>query len=99
MFVAPLRFGAGVKGKIGEALAYGLPVVTTDIGAEGMGFQNGHQAMVRNDPQSFAKAIVEIYRDAALWERLSRNGREHIAAHFTREVVELTILASIADES
>ncbi len=95
VFVAPLRFGAGVKGKIGEALAFGVPVVTTDIGAEGMGFQNGQQAMVRNDPQSFANAVIEIYRDPDLWEHLSTNGQDHIAAFFSPVVVEKIILRSI----
>jgi GT2 family glycosyltransferase len=96
VFVAPLRFGAGVKGKIGEALAYGVPVVTTPIGAEGMGFENGQQALIATTPEAFAAAVVQVYRERELWQRLSVNGRAHIAAHFSPEVMEQTILAAIA---
>jgi GT2 family glycosyltransferase len=87
LLVAPLRFGAGVKGKIGEALAYGLPVVTTGIGAEGMGFTNGVEALIADDPREFASQVVRAYRDAELWQRLSDNGHAHIARHLTPEVV------------
>ena len=57
--MAPLRYGAGVKGKVGEAMAFGLPVVTTSVGAEGMGIEPGSHALVADDPQTFADAIVE----------------------------------------
>jgi glycosyltransferase involved in cell wall biosynthesis len=76
--VAPIRYGAGVKGKIGEALSRGLPVVTTPIGAEGMGLRHGETAMVAQDPEAFAAAIACLHRDRALWERMSAAGRAHI---------------------
>ena len=76
VFVAPLRYGAGMKGKVGHALAMGLPVVTTSIGAEGMELRDGRDVLVRDDPASFAAAVVEVYSDQELWETLSRNGRE-----------------------
>jgi GT2 family glycosyltransferase len=78
IFVAPLRFGAGVKGKIGEALAQGLPVVTTTVGAEGLGLADGVSARLADDPAEFAARVVELYRDARLWRTLARNGRELI---------------------
>lgn len=96
LFVAPIRFGAGVKGKIGDALSYGLPVVTTEIGAEGMGLQNGKQVLIANDPEEFAEAVVQVYGDAELWQRLSDAGYEHIARYFSPEAVEETILKSLA---
>ena len=77
--IAPLRFGAGVKGKIGEALSHGLPVVTTPVGAEGMGLLDGEHVLVESDHAAFASAVVRLHRDRALWERLGRGGREHIA--------------------
>lgn len=77
VFVAPLRYGAGVKGKIALALLHGAPCVTTDIGAEGFGLVDGHSAMIKNDDNDFARAVVELYSDRALWERISRNGMEH----------------------
>jgi GT2 family glycosyltransferase/glycosyltransferase involved in cell wall biosynthesis len=77
--VAPLRFGGGVKGKIGEALMHGLPVVTTPIGAEGMDLRDGESALVADPGEEFATAIIRLYRDQALWERLSEQGRSDIA--------------------
>ena len=71
VFVAPLRYGAGMKGKIGHSLSYGLPVVTTAIGSEGMGLVDGLDVLVREEPEAFAKAVIEIYSDATLWSKLS----------------------------
>lgn len=76
--VAPIRFGAGVKGKIGEAMSHGLPVVTTPIGAEGMGLVHGEQAIVAEPGAELARAVVDLYRDERLWVHLERSGREHI---------------------
>ena len=76
--IAPLRFGAGVKGKVGEALAFGLPMVSTTIGAEGMGLTPGEDIEVADDPQSFADAVVRLLRDDEHWRRLSLGGREAI---------------------
>ena len=87
LMVAPLRFGAGIKGKIGEALAHGLPVVTTRVGAEGMGFTHGEEALVTDDPREFARAVVRAYTDAELWRRLSDKGHGHVRRRFTPEVV------------
>lgn len=83
VFVAPLRYGAGVKGKIGEALAHGLPVVTTPVGAEGMGLAHAGSAMIAPTPAAFADAVVELYTRPDVWQRLADCGYEHIARHFT----------------
>ena len=96
VFVAPLRFGAGVKGKIGDALSFGLPVVTTDIGAEGMDLENENQALIANDAEEFAAAVVKVYRESDLWQRLSDNGYEHIRKHFSPAAVEQTIIHALA---
>ena len=98
VFVAPLRFGAGVKGKIGEALAYGLPVVTTTVGAEGMGFTDGEHALVADEPRDFAAAVARAYNDEALWQRLSDNGRRHVRTHFSPEVVGRVINDSVTGD-
>lgn len=76
--VAPLRFGAGVKGKIGEALSYGIPVVSTGVGVEGMHLHDGVDICVRENPASFAAAIVNILSDDAEWNALAVNGRRAI---------------------
>jgi GT2 family glycosyltransferase len=72
LLVAPLRFGAGMKGKIGQALQYALPVVTTEIGAEGLGLHDGENAaIVEANAETFAAAILSLYGDAVRWQRLS----------------------------
>jgi glycosyltransferase involved in cell wall biosynthesis len=82
-----LRFGAGVNGKIGEALSYGVPVVTTSIGAEGIGLTSGENAMIADDPEDFANKVLKVYRDTDLWHRLSDSGYKHIENHFTPQIV------------
>jgi len=93
--IAPLRFGSGMKGKIGQALSYGLPVVTTSIGAEGMGLDTGREVMIADAAREFAAALIRLYQDATLWQKLSDNGYNHIARYFTPEVVTETIRQSI----
>lgn len=98
VFVAPLRFGAGIKGKVGEALAHGLPVVTTSIGAEGFGLTNEFDVMIADDAESLAAAIIQVYAQKDLWERLAENSRLLIEKHFTPEVVAETINNSIKED-
>lgn len=81
--VAPLRFGAGVKGKINQAMAHGLPVVATSCAVEAMHLRDGDDVLVADDSATFAHAVLRLYADGALWERLSRRGRENIARHFS----------------
>lgn len=95
VFIAPLRFGAGIKGKVGEAMAYGIPVVTTSIGAEGFGLTRGLDVMIGDDPASFATAIQQLYSQEELWQRVADNGRRRIEEHFTPEVIAETINNSI----
>lgn len=73
VFVAPLRFGAGMKGKIGHSLSYGLPTVTTKIGAEGMGLTDGYDVMIGDEPELFAQKVLELYDNAELWHYISQN--------------------------
>jgi GT2 family glycosyltransferase len=76
VFVCPLRFGAGTKGKISTAMSYGLPVVTTTCGAEGMELVEGKDVLVADDPAALAAACLRVYRDRALWRRLSAAGQQ-----------------------
>ncbi|HEX8180563.1 MAG TPA: glycosyltransferase [Pyrinomonadaceae bacterium] len=95
VFVAPLRYGAGVKGKIGEALAHGLPCVTTSVGAEGMGLIHEDSAMITDTAAAFAAAVVALYRERELWQRLADNGYAHIGRHFTPAVCAPVITDSL----
>jgi len=85
--VAPLRYGAGMKGKIGEALSWGLPVVTTSVGAEGMGLRDGTHVLIADNPGDFAEKVVRLYKDKELWEELSKNGKNFIEEHYSPQSV------------
>ena len=80
--VAPLRYGAGVKGKINQSMSFGLPVVSTSCGAEGMHLTHEHDILIADEPADFAREVVRLARDKQLWERLSRNSLRNIEKHF-----------------
>jgi glycosyltransferase involved in cell wall biosynthesis len=88
VFVAPLRFGAGMKGKVGQALAHGLPVITTEIGAEGMNLNNEREVLIADAPEKFADAVCRVYRDENLWQQLSDGGFEFVEQMFSPVVVK-----------
>jgi glycosyltransferase involved in cell wall biosynthesis len=94
--IAPLRFGAGIKGKIGEALAAGLPVVTTSVGAEGMSLEHGTTALIADSATAFAEAVVQLCSDPVLHQRLSESGRAHALAKWGVAVVSHQ-LAEVVD--
>jgi glycosyltransferase involved in cell wall biosynthesis len=81
--VAPLRFGAGVKGKVHLSMSYGLPVVMTSLAADGMFVKHGESALIADDPQSFSNEVVRVYQDELLWTRLSENGARIVEEHFS----------------
>jgi hypothetical protein len=87
VFVAPLRYGAGVKGKVGQSLAHGLPVVTTAVGAEGMKLLDGEHALIANDPAAFARQVVRLLRDDALWTRVQAQGRSLAQSTFSVDAI------------
>lgn len=97
VFISPLRYGAGMKGKIGQALSYGLPVVTTAIGAEGIKLRHDHDALIADDAEAFAKQVVRVYLDSELWQKLSDNGYKHIAENFAPPAIEKRIQAAIGE--
>lgn len=71
VFVAPLRYGAGMKGKIGHSLSFGLPLVTTALGVDGFALVQGKNCLIAEDAQSFSEAIVRLHSDRSLWEAMS----------------------------
>ncbi len=87
VFVAPLRYGAGMKGKIGQSMAYGLPVVTTMIGAEGIGLVNNENALIADEPAEFADSVLRLYSDEELWNRISRDSIAHIEKNYSQETI------------
>jgi glycosyltransferase involved in cell wall biosynthesis len=87
VMVAPLRFGAGMKGKVTQALAAGLPVVTTPIGAEGLEGDGQEFLLVGEDADELAAQVVRAYGDDVLWQSLSRAGQRLIARQCSTDVL------------
>ncbi len=88
LFLCPISYGSGVKTKILEAMAMGLPVITNSIGAEGIEAQDGVHFLVRNGAAETAQAVRLLLSDRALAERIGRNGQ---ALVFTKYSVERTM--------
>jgi len=86
--VAPLRYGAGVKGKVLEAFAAGVPCLMTPMAAEGVPLPPPLQALVHDDPQALADAIVALHQDPARTRPLAEAGLDMIARHFGPDVVD-----------
>ncbi len=91
IFIAPLRYGAGFKGKIAKAMSNGLPVVTTDIGAEGIGLTDGENALITENPEVFADKIVQLYSDKILWNHISKNSLDHVINNYSVHNVKYKI--------
>lgn len=81
--VVPLQFGAGIKGKIGSSLACGVPVVSTEIGVEGMGLTDLENVSVGVNPELFAERTVQLYHDERLWRKLSENGKAFVEDRYS----------------
>ena len=102
LMVAPLRFGAGIKGKLGTSFSYGLPVVASTIAAEGMFLQHGREALIADTPQEFADAVVRLYNDPRLWAEMSTAGRQLLRERFSPEVIReglVHVIASIDERA
>jgi O-antigen biosynthesis protein len=93
--IAPLRYGAGVKGKVNEAMNYGIPVVATSCAVEGMHVTHESDVLIADDPEAFARAIARIYSDSALWVKLADGGRKNIQTHFSIDAARATVLRAL----
>ena len=80
VFVAPLRFGAGMKGKVGHALSFGVPTILTDVAAEGFDLDADGPCLLANDADAFATAILRVYDDEQLWQTMREKADEAIAS-------------------
>ena len=89
VFLAPLRFGAGMKGKIVQSLSLGLPAVTTSIGVEGTGFLSGEDITVADHPATFAAETLRLYRDESAWNRQASRGKASASRFAPEHVIAL----------
>lgn len=91
--VAPLRFGAGVKGKVLQSMAHGVPVVGTSIAAEGIDLKHGENFMLADNPQAFADQILRLNGDREIWQRLSENGLQFIQREYSSAATRVRLRA------
>lgn len=96
--VAPLRFGAGVKGKINLSMAHGQPVVATSCAVEGMHLRDGVDVAVADDADGFADALVALYQDRGRWQRQAAAGLENVATHFSPEAAHAVVRRVFFDD-
>ncbi len=91
--VAPLRYGAGVKGKVNMSMAHGQPVVATPAAVEGMFAEHERELLVAQDAESFAAEIVRLYQDEELWNRLSDASVKNVEEHFSLATARASLTA------
>ena len=93
--IAPLRFGAGLKGKVGDSLIRGVPVVTTAIGAEGFGAV-GEALLLGETAQEIADQLVRLHTDKNLWRDLANRGYDGIVEYFGFDAARTALVRALA---
>ncbi|SEQ95618.1 Glycosyltransferase, GT2 family [Amphritea atlantica] len=85
VFIAPLLSGAGIKGKVLESMAYGLPSVLTEVAAEGTGLTHGISTLIAQEPQEWVDAIIRLYDDEVLWNKFAENSQTLVTEKYSFE--------------
>jgi glycosyltransferase involved in cell wall biosynthesis len=96
---APLRFGAGIKGKVLDSLAAGIPCLCTTIAAEGLHLPDELATLVQDEPGAMAREIVRLHQDPALVDRLGAAGRAHIGEHYRAAVIDEALAPALGLET
>jgi O-antigen biosynthesis protein len=91
--LAPLRFGAGVKGKINMAMSYGVPVIATAMAIEGMHLRDGEDVLQADRPEEVVEAVQRLMSDETLWMQLSDAGLDNVERHFSPSAARITLRA------
>ena len=81
-FVVPLRAGGGMRVKILDAWAQGVPIVSTTIGAEGLTYRAGEDILIADTPEAFAQSVLAVLQDAGLARRLAAAGRATVEQRY-----------------
>ena len=89
--IAPLRYGAGIKGKVGESAAFGVPIVGTPIAFDGFDFRDGVDCRVAEDPDSFVSAIDYLLKNDAAWLSMSQSAKISLNLRCGPGAVETTL--------
>ncbi len=89
--IAPLRYGAGLKGKVLDSLAAGIPCVMTTIAAEGLNLPAKLQSLVADEPRDFSERVAALCRDERQYRRTAEAGQAYIAANYSPPRIDLLI--------
>lgn len=93
--VAPLRVGAGAKGKVASSLASGLPCVLSAVAAEGMNLVDGENVLIADTPEMFADRICALTSDDVLWQRISAGALALARQQFSHEAAQHGLHAAL----
>ncbi|MCC6419464.1 MAG: glycosyltransferase [Gemmataceae bacterium] len=94
--LCPLRFGSGIKNKVLQAMAAGLPVVSTAIGVEGMAVVTGEHVLLAETASDLANGAARLVREPALWQRLADAGRAYVGSHHSRSALRAALIEALA---
>lgn len=95
--IAPILFGAGMNGKIGEAMNAGIPVVTTQLAAAAMNLRNEETCLVADTPAQFATQIARLYNEEDLWYRIAEQAQNHVRNQYAASKIEETLAATVRE--
>ena len=90
--ICPLRFGAGVKGKVIESLRYGIPVITSRTGIEGTYLEDGQELLIADSPTQYSNSVSRLLESKDLWNKLSINGNQYVLKNYNLEIAGNQIL-------
>ncbi|WP_240695129.1 glycosyltransferase [Corallincola luteus] len=97
ILLAPLRFGAGIKGKLTDAMLWGTPSVTTEIGAEGMAEADQWPGVVAHSAEAFADAAVALYNDQQRWQQCQQQAVSVLKQRFDGEQIGQRVIAAVTE--
>jgi hypothetical protein len=95
--IAPLRYGAGVNGKVILSMSYGVPVVASSVAAEGIPLVDGNDILIADNPVAFSQAVANLYHNERLWNQLSESGLRVINRHYSIETSRSHLVNILAD--
>jgi len=98
VLLAPIRFGAGIKGKLLEAMEFGTPSITSSIGAEAMNGDFLWNGFITDSQEDFAEKAIEFYQNKSIWVQAQQNGFEIIKNRFSKDLFENTFLEFVLDK-
>lgn len=97
VLLAPIRFGAGIKGKLLEAMEYGTPSVTSSVGAEAMYGTFLRNGFVADSPEDFVKKAIELHQNMSTWLKAQENGYEILKNRFYKELFVESFVNFLSD--